>query len=175
MKLGSAFLKFAILLVATLVASHSFGHSRLLPSPEVVPRSTNAGVKTGPCGGYARVAQPAQLKPGQKITVTWEETIQHPGRYEFYFSEAGDTNFKILASVPDMQDDAASLPHQYSVDLDLPNVQCADCTLQMLQVMTENPAAPRNYYSCADIVLSSAVAPPPPPPTPVPPPPDQCN
>lgn len=169
--MGSAFLKFAIVIVATLVASHSFGHARLIAGPGVAPRSNNAGIKTGPCGGVARVAVPAQLKPGSKITVWWEETIQHPGRYEFYFSDGFDTNFKILAIVPDMQDDPASLPHQYSVDLDLPIYECTACTLQMIQVMTENPAAPRNYYSCADIILAAGAVNPPPTPPPPPPPP----
>lgn len=148
-----------------------FAHARLKASNNIVIRSNNAGIKTGPCGGVARTAAPADLVAGQKVTVNWEETIQHPGRYEFYFSEAGDANFKLLATVVDTQDDTASLPHQYTVELTMPNVACTACTLQMIQVMTENPANPRNYYSCADIKLTSTTPVPPVPPTP----PEDCN
>lgn len=154
-----------------LAPSFAFAHARLKASNNIVIRSNNAGIKTGPCGGVARAAIPADLVGGQKVTVNWEETIQHPGRYEFYFSESGDTNFKLLATVVDTQDDSATLPHQYSVELTMPDISCTACTLQMIQVMTENPANPRNYYSCADIKLTSTTPVPPVPPTP----PEDCN
>lgn len=164
-------LLFCSLFAATsFSASFALGHARLKPSAGVNPRSTNAGIKSGPCGGLARVT-PAMLTSGQKLTVTWEETIQHPGRFEFYFSSANDQNFTLLATVPDIQDNSATLPHQYSVELTLPSVTCTDCTLQMIQVMTENPASPSLYFSCADMQLSSTGTPPGPTPTPSPTPP----
>jgi hypothetical protein len=102
---------------------------------------------------------------GQTITVDWEETIYHPGRFEFYFSESGDQNFVLLKTVQNNQNNQI-LPHQFSTTLTLPNVVCQECTLQMIQVMLENPAAPSNYYSCGDMELKSNGLPPP---TPTPP------
>ena len=161
-----------ILLLATLMFSievHS--HARLKTDSVTPPRNNNPGLKTGPCGGVARTATPAILTGGDTIELKWEETIQHPGRYEFSISLANDQSFIQLLIVPDNQDTNNDLPHQYTALLTIPNISCTDCTLQMIQVMTENPANPRNYYSCADINIVSAVTPTPTPiitPTPTP-------
>lgn len=143
-----------IILALLLVSSVAGAHSRLKATTEIKTRSTDPGIKTGPCGLYPKVA-PAILTSGQTITVTWEETIYHPGRFEFYFSQAGETNFQLLKSVENTQNNTA-VPHQYSTTVTLPNVACDSCTFQMIQVMTENPAAPTNYYSCADMQLKGA-------------------
>ncbi len=143
-----------IFLFIFTMGSLSLAHSRLKASDSIKIRSMNPGVKTGPCGGLARVAQPAVLKAGDTVTVTWEETIYHPGRYEFYFSQSGDSNFTLLKTVPNGVNNTP-VPHQFSTTLALPNVACDDCTLQMIQVMTENPNNPSNYYSCADMQLKA--------------------
>ncbi len=165
------------LLFALALPEYASSHARLR-NGVVIPRSTNPGLKTAPCGGVARTATSAQLVAGQTITVTWEETIQHPGRFEFYFSPAGDANFVLLKSVPDTQDGTNDLPHQYSTTITLPSTPCTACTLQMIQVMTENPAAPSLYFSCADIQILSATGPTPvptPTPTQAPPSHDDCD
>lgn len=153
-----------------LWSSHADAHARLKSSVEIVPRSTNAGIKTGPCGGLPRSANPPYVAPGSTITVTWEETIQHPGRFEFSYSTAGDANFVLLKTVPDTQDGTADLPHQYSTTLTIPSTPCSGCTIQMIQVMTENPANPTYYYSCSDITTMNTTGPTPTPgpqPTPI--------
>lgn len=159
------------------VSSVSWAHSRLKASEMVKIRGNDPGVKVGPCGGLARVAQPAVLNPGSTITVYWEETIYHPGRFEFYFSEAGDQNFVLLKTI---QNNSAGtpLPHQFNTTLTLPNKSCTACTLQMIQVMTENPNNPTNYYSCADMQLKATTTTPDPTPTepsPAPSPVDDCS
>jgi hypothetical protein len=160
-----------------LVSTFSFAHSRLKASDMIKIRSTDPGVKVGPCGGLARVAQPAVLNPGSTVTVFWEETIYHPGRFEFYFSEAGDQNFVLLKTI---QNNTAGtpVPHQFNTTLTLPNKTCTACTLQMIQVMTENPAMPTNYYSCADMQLKATTTTPDPTPTdptPAPSPAEDCS
>lgn len=131
-------------------------HAHLVASSAVAPRDPNGNsIKVGPCGNVARISTPATLTAGQTITVNWVETINHPGRFEFYFSTGNDANFVLLKTVTDTQDSGA-LPHSYSTTLTLPNTTCSACTLQMIQVMTENPTSPSNYYSCADIVLQAA-------------------
>lgn len=156
-----------IVLILGLLLSGSIcgAHARLLNSTAIKIRSTNPGVKVGPCGGYARVAQPAVITGGQTITVTWEETIYHPGRFEFYFSTGGDQNFTLLKSVTNNQQ-GMPLPHQFSTTLAIPDVNCDACTFQMIQVMLENPAIPTYYYSCADMQVKGTVTAPSPTPTP---------
>jgi hypothetical protein len=138
--------------------SVALGHARWLPGASLNVRGgTNAspGIKTGPCGGVAR-GTATQLTAGQTITVEWEETIEHPGRYLISFSEKNDTNFTELKRVEDTKNGSNDLPHRYSTTITVPNVNCTACTMQLIQVMTENPAAPRNYYSCADIAITGA-------------------
>jgi hypothetical protein len=161
------FVKSFILVALILLSSWASAHSRLKESDVIKIRSTNPGVKTGPCGGFARAATPAVLIPGQTITVNWEETIYHPGRFEFYFSSAGDQNFTLLKTVENNQNNG-NVPHQFTTTLTIPNVTCQNCTIQMIQVMLENPANPTYYYSCADSQVKSATIPATPTPTPVP-------
>lgn len=156
-----------ILFLAFFMASSlALAHARLKASEVIKIRSTNPGVKTGPCGGYPRVAAPAVVLPGQTLTVSWEETIYHPGRFEFYFSPAGDKNFTLLQTVTNDQK-SQPLPHQYSTTVTLPNTTCNECTLQMIQVMAENPSNPTYYYSCADLQVKAPVSTQTPTPTPI--------
>lgn len=161
--------KLAFGLLFVFAAQDAFAHARLL-SP--APRSNNAGIKAGPCGGLARGA-PTRLTPGSTITVAWEETINHPGRYILSLSPANDLGFEnnvINANIPDRAPSAADpLPLRYSFQWTVPDIECETCTLQLIQSMEENPAAPSLYYSCADIRISrSATLPPPPAPIEVP-------
>lgn len=150
-----------LLIVPMIFCQMAAGHSRFKTNEFITPRTTSDGVKTGPCGGVVRSSAAKSYIPGAQITVEWEETINHPGHFEFYFSEANDTGFKLLSTVSDVMDSSNDLPHNYIVNLTLPDVTCEKCTLQMIQVMTDrNP--PTNYYSCADLKLTpTAVAAPP--------------
>ncbi len=149
---------FTILLNTFLMPQLVFGHARLkntvFSDGQVLqPRNTLDGIKTGPCGGYPRTAGTI-LKPGQTIQVNWEETIDHPGYYRVYFSSANESSFQMLAEIQDTA--TGPTPHPFSTMVTLPNVTCDQCTLQLIQYMTENPAAPSLYYSCADIRLTNA-------------------
>lgn len=151
------FLLFAVIFFTARI----FAHTRMKAATTLIPRSTSDSIKTGPCGGLPRSANPVQLTGGQTITVNWEETINHPGRYEFYFSNANDSNWMMLKTVNDDQNNTNDLPHQFSTTLTMPNVTCTGCTIQLIQVMTENPANPSLYYSCSDITLQSNTTMPP--------------
>lgn len=151
-----------ILIFAPALAS---AHARFDPAGNVPPRNSSAGLKTGPCGGVARTSTPKVLQQGSMVRIDWQETVQHPGRFEIYFSQSGDTNFTLLKTIIDTKDSSTDLPHNYNDMIQLPNVVCDTCTLQLIQVMTENPASPSLYYSCADIQLQAG---PGPTPTPIP-------
>src|SRR5665213_1338129 len=148
-----------ILIVLVLLSHASFAHSIFNPAGNV-PGRTTVVQKVGPCGGVARTTTPKVLTAGAMVRVDWLETIQHPGRYEFYLSTANDTNFTLIATVPDNQDGVNDLPHWFTSMIKMPdNVTCDACTLQMIQVMTENPVSPTYYYSCADVQLTASGAP----------------
>lgn len=56
--------------------------------------SLTADQKAEPCGIAGQVRNPARvtaLRPGQTITVTWMETIQHPGYFRIAFHPNGAT------------------------------------------------------------------------------------
>ncbi|RYZ69887.1 MAG: hypothetical protein EOP05_14155 [Proteobacteria bacterium] len=170
---GRKMIKLTFMLMIFLAPVITHAHARLRASVGVQPRSTNTSMKSGPCGTISKFANSPVLNAGQKLVVSWEETVQHPGRFEFRFSTDNDVTWSAPVTVQDTQDDPNTIPHQYSVELTLPDVTCTQCTLQMIQVMTERPQNPSNYYSCADFQLmgSGAPSPTPPPtvsPTPVP-------
>ena len=163
--------KFALALaLVSLPPQAAKAHTRLKASDGgMVPRSASAGLKTAPCGAVARTNTAATFQPNQTITVFWEETIDHPGYYEFYFSPANDDNWVLLKKVDDDKNTSAGMPHQYSTTVTLPNRTCDACTFRLVQQMTENPANPVPYFSCADIKIVSATTPTPTPtPTPGP-------
>lgn len=143
----------ALILIAVSYTELASAHSRFALDGVVAPRSQNDGIKTGPCGSDPRSSNPPAFSPGQQITVTWEETINHPGSFRIAFSQADDVGFDdhILYQVDDDQDDL-DVPHDYSATITLPDTQCLNCTLQLIQYMTDrNP--PSQYYSCADLQL----------------------
>lgn len=168
--MSSALLRWLLVAILASFGVKVFAHARIKPSGSLMPRSNDPGLKQGPCGGVMKSVSPPVFAPGATITVQWEETIDHPGRYEFYFSQADDTNFgPALKVVPDTQNTpvVGGNYHQYSTTITLPDVQCANCTLQMIQYMTEtNP--PSLYFSCADLSLQAGGVGPSPSPSPVP-------
>ncbi len=138
-------------------------------------------LKTGPCGQTtnARTNNVTVFKPGQTITVAWDETVNHPGHYRISFDPNG-TNFPNPKSFVDVSggvnvlvdgiaDKSGLTPIAYTQQVTLPNVECNNCTLQVIQVMTDKPPydpGPTGndiYYQCADLVLTNSDAGLPPP------------
>jgi hypothetical protein len=168
---------FRLLLVALLALSFSApaaAHVRM-----VYPKPRHAGLnpplKKMPCG-VAGEQKPATappentFRPGQTITVRFNEFIGHPGHFRIAFLADGD-NFPEPTSFTDIKNPPVLpvlldgiLPHTDSpsnVDreatITLPNVTCTRCTLQLIQMMTDKPpyALDTNdiYHECADIQL----------------------
>ena len=137
------------------IASMALGHARFTTNSDVTPRNNNPALKVGPCGEVPRTANPTQLVAGQQITLRWEETIDHPGSYFIEFSPASDDNWVRVATIVDLQNGDATIPHFYSYVMTVPNIVCQDCTIRLVQEMTDrNP--PTYYYSCGDIQISAA-------------------
>jgi hypothetical protein len=163
----------------TCLTGEALAHIDLItPAPrEHGPsREPNSNVKQGPCGQEenGRTTEVSVFAPGETIEVTWNETTNHRSYYRVAFDRAGDDTFPtfegpgtsaegIDPSGPcpvdgqvilayDM-DDRSGGSHTLSVRL--PEVECEDCTLQVIQFMYD---AQRPYYfQCADLALRAGV------------------
>lgn len=118
------------------------------------------------------------FKPGQTITVKWAETIPHPGYFRISFQPNGEM-FRIpkpdgatgfpkedLTGMVDpdgsgsiiLKDQIADGTTQ--IDVTLPDMECSNCTLQFIQVMTDKAPYTTDlnsddiYFNCADITLA---------------------
>ena len=153
-----------------------------LTSPMARTDSQLGDQKEQHCGVANQVRNPARVtvfQPGATITVTWMETIQHPGWFRIAFQPDG----AVFGIPPVGAGGAGAFPTVNQEGLDaannsivladriadgllsatvtLPNVECANCTLQFIQVMTDK--APYTidalsddiYFNCADITLSN--------------------
>lgn len=133
-------------------------------------------LKVGPCGvaGGARSDNVTVLEPGAAIDVGWDEYVDHPGHFRIAFDADGDDDFvdPTCSSGCDSRSPAIELYSNAAVLLDgiadtagglgsarvvLPDVECSNCTLQVIQVMYDKPpyVLPGDdiYYQCADLVL----------------------
>jgi hypothetical protein len=152
--------------LALLVPSIANAHIAL-----TYPAPRYSSLKQGPCGKGAmdaRTTTVTTFEPGAKIIVKWIETIGHPGHYRIAFDPNGTSIFKDPTSFTDVSGGPGVLidgipdktgTQSYTQEITLPNVECTNCTLQVIQVMTDK--APYgdgndNYYQCADLVLKRA-------------------
>ena len=126
------------------------------------PRPRSAAQKAGPCGaaGSARSANITTYQPGETITVTWTETVDHPGHFRIAFDDDGTDGlldprqptdnypFTLVDRIAD------KVGGMYSQQVTLPTTPCANCTLQLMQVMQVNAPYNSFYWQCADIVIA---------------------
>jgi len=124
--------------------------------------------KTGPCGaaGSVRGGNITTFAPGETITVTWDETIAHPGWFRISFDDDGDDGFINPATIDDLNNSPTVLVDDianpdglgtYSQEITLPPIECENCTLQLMQVMLDKDPTiwgdNEFYFRCADLVL----------------------
>jgi len=139
------------LLLALFLATRAEGHARMECPP---PLSGRTGEKMGPCDiSTDDGSVPAfSLKANSLNTVTWLESISHPGAPARFAlsregtsleeSEAGFETCLLLDHVPH---DALSRPifgdqstwHRSSITLWIPDIKCERCYLQMISVMSD--------------------------------------
>src|SRR5450432_3533474 len=154
---------------ASLAPAVACAHSALT-SP--APRDDSDGYKDpdGPCGVPRTIVQPTttlSLAAGSTATITWNETVSHPGCFVLDFSILNDSDWVTLATVA--HDPTGIVPRMYSAQVNLPGAPCTACTLRLRQIMlTAEPAVGAacppadldpglTYYSCANVVLADAV------------------
>jgi MYXO-CTERM domain-containing protein len=118
-----------------------------------------------------RSTKVSTFEAGSTITVVVEEYIDHAGRIRVAFDDDGadlaDFNLpaNILEDVADPSESGLSEanPRVWELEVQLPNMTCDNCTLQVIQAMhgdtvnpVMDPAPLSTYYTCADIRLVAA-------------------
>jgi MYXO-CTERM domain-containing protein len=169
-------LTFVAMLPAGIVDAHIH-----LTTPRARTDSLTGDQKYRHCGVAGQTRIPSRVttyRPGETITVTWLETVNHPGYYRIAFQPDGDT-FGIPppgngppAGYPSldqtgMTDGTGALilkdfipDGMLSAQITFPMMECNNCTLQFIQVMTDKPPYTIDmsndiYFNCADITLSN--------------------
>jgi MYXO-CTERM domain-containing protein len=134
------------------------------------PRYGDATIqKDGPCGRGGAMDQRSvnnvtTFLPGETIDILWTETVDHTSHWRVSFDDDGqdfvdppteDSYFSNpLVEFDNIPDDPAQT---YSQTFTFPLIECSNCTLQVIQVMKDDPnydPADDIYYNCADIELA---------------------
>jgi len=161
---------FVVFFNVLFISNNVSAHARWVISVEdgvdslLAPRTNATGLKEpAPCGGVARTLTPKVLMQGDSVFVKFKETINHPGHFRIAFSSAADAGFDQNILMDDFphapaNEGGADANGIYTKMITLPDVKCSDCTLQLIQFMSDSMT---NYYSCADIQLTATGAPPP--------------
>jgi hypothetical protein len=177
-------ISFAALLGPTLISSLASAHIGLSAPLARAQAPMQGNVKSAPCGQTTdgRTSGVTVFQPGQVVTVSWVEYVNHPSYFRVAFQPDGDSfpmrqNVPQSNSVPEtadqqlsaeqavfagstaqllavVQDNNTSTTATLSTQVTLPNVPCENCTLQVVQVMYNNPPQDGGgYYQCADIAI----------------------
>jgi MYXO-CTERM domain-containing protein len=165
--------------VVVLSASVASAHLALIDPPS---RYGGDVLKDGPCGmaGGTRSTNILTVEPGATLLIRWDEYINHPGHYRIAFDDDGDDDFMdppclsncdtrdmVIGVAPGDYTDptvlADGIPDmaggEYTFEVTLPDIECDNCTLQVIQIMTDKPPYTSGgndiYYQCVDLVLSA--------------------
>jgi hypothetical protein len=127
-----------LLLLATKIALIA-GHA-MWTCP--APRVQDSFLKQGPCGGpgFGNITDTPQvtINPGP-FTVIYQETVFHTGApFRIALSQPGVDNFEeciLLNHIPHNDNGAGG--QYYAVTVNIPDFYCPQCSLQLIQVMTD--------------------------------------
>lgn len=153
------------------------------PTARLAGDATNNELKQGPCGqaSNGRTDNVHEFAPGETITVTIDEFIPHPGYFRIAFDDDGDDSFPIRAdmdSIDTANDDPEAVNPvdgtvilaylleggsggEHTAQVTLPNIECENCTLQVIQFMYNGVGNGRDdeyYYQCADLALRAGAS-----------------
>jgi hypothetical protein len=143
-----------------------------IPREQGLRREPNSNQKEGPCGQVenGRTSRVTVFAPGETIEVTWLETTNHRSYYRVAFDRFGDDAFPtfegpgtgaegIDPSGPCPADGQVILAYDmedrsggsHTLSVRLPDVECENCTLQVVQFMYDTITP--YYFQCADLAL----------------------
>jgi hypothetical protein len=182
-----------VAIVAAAAAPIARAHFRLIaPAGWIVEDMRGDPQKIAPCGGIAgNPGTPTnaitRIRGGQKLHISIEETIFHPGHYRIALARSRDLlppdpepvvqetprgmrssgAFIAKNPLPPLLADglwahterpAAGTTLKWETDIDIPNITCEKCTLQIIQFMAEHPGVREggfSYHHCADLQITA--------------------
>jgi len=127
-----------------------------VPREQGLSEAPNSDLKVGPCGQVVngRTERVNVFAPGETIEVTWAETTNHISYYRVAFDRDGDDDFPVFAGpgigaegidprercpvdgqVILAYEMADGYRQQHTLRIQLPDVECENCTLQVVQYM----------------------------------------
>jgi hypothetical protein len=145
-------------------------------------------LKNAPCGQTTdgRTATVTALTAGAQVTIHWEEYIDHPGFFRIAFDPDGSDSFPVIANMDDVTPNQCGVDTcmsgamavtagnpvgdsvlayvadgETSATITVPNMNCENCTLQVIQFMTDKLGDNNDneiYYQCADITITGGAA-----------------
>ncbi|MBX3158990.1 MAG: lytic polysaccharide monooxygenase [Deltaproteobacteria bacterium] len=170
--------------LSAVVASQGVAraHFKLVAPESMITQSTLGDPQKGaPCGPNGAVTPNGMLtvaKPGSMLTVSIQETITHPGHYRVALApnvaglpdapvvtpvggdQCGSTTIDPNPTLPVLADGIFAHTSAFpagsvqTVQVQLPQTECNNCVLQVIQYM-KNHGAPCFYYHCAAITISN--------------------
>lgn len=155
-------LRIGAVVAVTCLTVPAFAHIQLDE-----PTQREGAQKAGPCGAAnsTRGSDITALTGGSSFTVKWRETINHPSHYRISIDLDGQDGFEDPASQDDfftndlvLADNIADGGTPYETTITIPNMDCDNCTLQLIQVMYDKPPYGDGndmYYQCADITITA--------------------
>ena len=124
---------------------------------------------TPPCGRDPETARDhvTTLHSGSEILLTWVETITNtPSYFRVSFDDDGQDSFPVRPAYYGAPESSPAVlvnlvpnvgaPNTGSVLVQLPNIECDNCTLQVMQILNDHPpfgGTDDFHYQCADLVL----------------------
>jgi hypothetical protein len=155
------------------------------PASWVVEDAQGNPQKTGPCGGstVTETGAVTTYRAGQEITVSWQETVPHPGHFRISLARDradlidpavetsngdGVSGMSISAEImnpvayPVLADglfprETVPAPEPFTTTVTLPDETCESCTLQVIQFMAQHGPG-YFYHHCANVNVVAADA-----------------
>jgi len=179
-------MKTALFLIAIFLVSQIEAHARWV-CPK--PRNANTGIKSGPCGPESGnfTGSYMDISPGP-MTLVFEESIAHKGApFRIALSVEGSDDYYhtcvLLNHIPHNDDNAPiyGVESTYTktyITVEIPNVKCDRCALQLVNPMTDKLEANgqsqclydptcttcndgvrcfSNYHSCSNVRINGTI------------------
>ena len=170
---------------APMVSAH---FKLLAPASWIVEDMRGDPQKAGPCGGtIADPGTPTnavtKVQGGQKLHIEIEETIYHPGHYRIALARTraglpADPEATVQQTEKGPRSVSAAIvanpqppllvdglwPHtarpaeKWVTDIEIPNINCEKCTLQIIQFMANHPGVREggfSYHHCGDLDITA--------------------
>jgi hypothetical protein len=126
-----------------------------------------------------------EVRGGQKLTIAVDETIYHPGHYRIALARSRDAlpadpevtleeTERGPRSVSAVIEETPAPPvladglwvhaerpdavRRWETEIEIPNIDCATCTLQVIQFMAQHPGVREggfSYHHCADLSIAA--------------------